>query len=41
MTNKKQFERLYVAKINGMYFTGLSKDKVYADSDEPEKGGRE
>lgn len=32
MTNKKQFERKYVAKINGMYFTGLSKDKVYADS---------
>lgn len=29
---KKQFERIYVAKINGKYFTGLSKDKVYSGS---------
>lgn len=30
--SKKQIDRRYVAKINGMYFAGLSKDKVYADS---------
>ena len=29
---KKQYQRIYVAKINGMFFAGLSKDKVYADS---------
>ena len=30
--SKRQIDRRYVAKINGMYFAGLSKDKVYADS---------
>lgn len=29
---KTQLERRYVAKINGMYFAGLSKEKVYVDS---------
>jgi hypothetical protein len=29
---KKQIDCRYAAKINGMYFAGLSKDKVYADS---------
>ena len=29
---KRVYERIYVAKINGLFFAGLSKDKVYADS---------
>jgi hypothetical protein len=30
--SKKQFERYYVAKVNGKFFAGLSKDKVYYGS---------
>lgn len=29
---KRVYERIYVVKINGLFFAGLSKDKVYADS---------
>lgn len=30
--SKKHFERMYVAKVNGQFFAGLSKDKVYSGS---------
>lgn len=30
--SKKQFERKYVAKVNGKFFAGVSKDKVYSGS---------
>lgn len=30
--SKKHYERIYVAKVNGLFFAGLSKDKVYSGS---------